>query len=175
MIRFIAIAVFSMFLTACASGARMNNMAYIGEYDGQVKLSSKLNNQIQVMNVTGGKGTNPLWTSEIDNDAFLYALKQSLNSHGVLANTSGRYNLNVKMKEVKQPFLGIDMTVTTFIDYQLTDTATNKIILNEIIEGQHTATMGDAFLGVERLRLANEGSAKENIKNFITKLSKSKI
>jgi hypothetical protein len=31
--------------------------------------------------------------------------------------------------------------------------------------------MGDAFVGVERLRLANEGAAKENIAQGLSKIS----
>jgi len=33
----------------------------------------------------------------------------------------------------------------------------------KIIKSPYTVTVGDAFAGIKRLQLANEGSAKENI------------
>ena len=37
---------------------------------------------------------------------------------------------------------------------------------------KHTAKASDAFAGVKRLRLANEGSAKENINMVLAELAK---
>ena len=79
------------------------------------------------------------------------------------------------MVEIDQPSFGFDMTVTTHVRYVLTDTTINSVIYDEIIVAPHTATVGDAFAGVKRLRLANEGSGKKNIEGLLEKLSKLKI
>jgi hypothetical protein len=39
------------------------------------------------------------------------------------------------------------------------------------VASEHTAKMGDAFAGVARLRMANEGAAKANIQQAITEIS----
>ena len=40
-----------------------------------------------------------------------------------------------------------------------------------VVSAVGTAGVGDAFIGVERLKIANERSVKENIKLFLTKFS----
>jgi hypothetical protein len=67
---------------------------------------------------------------------------------------------------VDQPLVGFDMTVTTTVTYTLLDPAGNQV-WSKSVSAPHTATVSDAFLGVERLRLANEGSAKENIRRAL--------
>ena len=70
---------------------------------------------------------------------------------------------------------GMNLTVTTYVNYVLTDSSNNTVILNETIEAPYTATVGDSFAAIKRLRLANEGSGKENIKGLLEKLSALKI
>ncbi|MEL7488281.1 MAG: hypothetical protein AAGJ87_13820, partial [Pseudomonadota bacterium] len=60
--------------------------------------------------------------------------------------------------------------VTSTVDYTLTNVATGDVVLQETVESAYTAKPGDAFLGVERLRLANEGSIKGNISSIIEKM-----
>jgi hypothetical protein len=45
----------------------------------------------------------------------------------------------------------------------------------KIIKASHTVTVGDAFIGLERLKMANEGSGKKKIGEFMKALSKLKI
>ena len=70
---------------------------------------------------------------------------------------------------------GIDMTVITYIRYRLTDLQTTMTIFDKTIIASYTATFSDAFLGTDRLKMANEGSGKENIKGLIEKLETLKI
>ena len=51
----------------------------------------------------------------------------------------------------------------------------NKNVLNEDLNAEFTATVSDASAGIKRLRMANEGSIKENIKQLIDKLSQLNI
>lgn len=64
----------------------------------------------------------------------------------------------------------MNFNVTTRIEYILY--FENNIKYQTIVTANGTATMNDAFVGTKRLRIANENSAKENIKNFIEELSK---
>jgi hypothetical protein len=70
---------------------------------------------------------------------------------------------------------GLDFDVMTSIRYELIDTKSGQSIFAETVDANYTATVSDAFIAIERLRLANEGSAKHNIKGFLEKLSELKI
>lgn len=170
-IRFTPILAVCVFLLACASGATMENMAYHGD---NKTYDERLKNNVEVASVSGGESTNALWTSEISSEAFSSAVKQSLSEQGLLSE-NGKYQLQVKMIEVDQPTFGFDMTVTTHVQYVLTDTSNNSVILDEVIVAPHTATTGDAFAGYKRLKIANEGSGRKNIEGLLEKLSELKI
>lgn len=159
------------YLFGCASGAKMEDMVFQGP---QKNYSDALQKNMEVAKVSGGEKTNPAWTSEISNEAFSEAVKNSLVSQG-LYSPAGKYQLEVQMIKVDQPMFGLDFEVTTNVRYTLTNTITSKVVLDETVIAPHTATMGDAFAAVKRLRLANEGSANKNIENFLSKLSQLEI
>lgn len=169
--KFASILATCIFLFGCASGAKMDNMTYQGD---QKEYDEKLKNNVEVASVAGGESTNAAWTSEISNESFSGAVKISLSEQGLLSE-NGKYQLQITMVEIDQPSFGFDMTVTTHVRYVLTDTTINSVIYDEIIVAPHTATVSDAFAGVKRLRLANEGSGKKNIEGLLEKLSKLEI
>ncbi|WP_323751421.1 hypothetical protein [Marinobacter sp.] len=172
LLRFLVIAASAIYLSGCASGAKMDNMIY----DGPAKIyDAELENNMGISNVTGGTKTNPAWTSEIDNNAFSGAIKESLLQQGLLSG-KGRYQLEVILLEVVQPLFGLDFTVTTHVKYLLTDRENNgAVVMNETIVAPYTATFGDAFAAIKRLRLANEGSGKANIASLLAALSELEI
>lgn len=160
-----------LYLFGCASGAKQENIVYRGMVSAQPEA---LKQNIAVDNVSGGQRTNPAWTSEISNEAFGSALKQSL-AHQNLLGDNGRYRLKVELVNVDQPLFGLNATLNTSIRYTLVDRQTSQTVMSETVNASYTATIGDAFVGVTRLRLANEGSAKKNIQNFIERLSGLKL
>lgn len=168
-ISFIFVAI--LYLSGCASGAKVENMTYQG---AQKNYSEELKQSVEVAEVSGGKETNPLWTSEISSDAFSTAVKQSLSEQGLLSD-EGRYKLTVNMLKVDQPFMGFDLEVTTYVQYSLVDSKDNLVVFKETIIAPYTATMNDAFAAVKRLRLANEGAGKKNIEALLEKLSELNI
>jgi hypothetical protein len=157
----------ALYLSGCASGAKMKNMTFQGE---QKSYFDVLNDNIELSNVSGGQKTNPLWTSEISSEAFSGAVRGSLQAQGLLSD-DGRYKLVVNMLKVDQPIFGLDFEVTTHVQYLLTDSATQSIVFDETIIAPHTATFKDAFVAVKRLRLANEGAGRKNIEALLDKLS----
>lgn len=159
------------YLWGCASGAKMEGMVFHGdkkEYSDEIKTNMGLGE------VSGGEKTNPAWTSEIDNDAFSGAVKESLRSQG-LYSENGKYRLEVKMLKVDQPLFGLDLEVTTHVQYILTHVETSTVIFDDTVIAPHTAGVSDAFAAVKRLRLANEGSAQKNIEGLLNKLSELRI
>lgn len=158
-----------MLLIGCASPAQFENMIVKQAPDNI--FDSALKEQVEVATVQGGSETNPLWVSQISNSNFQKAVEESLSIQGLLAD-DGRFNLKVTLLNVDQPMFGLDFEVVTSVNYIVVDNTTNKVLLDETIKAAHTATFGDAFDGVTRLRIANEGSGKNNIKMFLEQLSK---
>jgi hypothetical protein len=164
----------SLFVMAggCASSARMTQMTVTTPDAARHAAATPLRDNVTVKDVSGGDKTNPLWKSEIGNDEFRGALESSLKSAGLLEGRKGggKYALSAKLTGVDQPLFGFNTTVTTHVAYVLTDTATGKALLDESVSAEFTAKVSDAFLGVKRLQIANEGAARANIAQSIEKL-----
>jgi hypothetical protein len=78
--------------------------------------------------------------------------------------------LDAELVEIDQPTIGFTFTVHSTVRYTLRDINTRKSVMDEIIKTSGTATTGDAFAGVTRLRIATERSAQENLQKLINKL-----
>ncbi|QHS10273.1 hypothetical protein [Sinimarinibacterium sp. NLF-5-8] len=120
--------------------------------------------------VEGGKQTNPLWVSQVSNEAFAQALQLSLQQAGYLSGAHNQYALRATLMALDKPLIGLNMTSTAQVSYVLRDAASDQVIFNEQIVASHTATVGDAFVAAKRVRLANEGAIRANIEKFIRRL-----
>lgn len=157
-------------LGGCASPAKVDQMT-ARDTSTQGLVSEELRENILVTSVIGGDETNPLWTSEISSNDFRMALQDSLRAAGLLSQfTQGAYELEASLQEVKQPLFGFSLTVVTTVFYELIDSASRKTLFKDEIRASHTATFSDAAFAPKRLRLANEGSARKNIEEFIRRL-----
>jgi hypothetical protein len=156
--------------SGCASEARIGAMTVPESPDTIIGKSSPLYSAIEVGAVTGGSATNPLWQSTVTNDNFRAALEQSLALHAMKAPDRGRYLINAELVSLDRPFAAFDMTVTAKVHYTVLAAASRTVRLDTIMETPFTADFSDAFLGVERLRIANEGAMRENIDAIIKRL-----
>lgn len=161
----------AMFLGGCASGATAQGMT-VKAADLKTPAGPEVAKSVTVGVVTGGEKTDAMWgVSQIDNPAFKRALVSSLRKAGLLSDDShAKYVVTAELIALKQPFFGMDMKVTSRIRYTLKDMATGAVVLDEEVIAPYTATVGDAFVGAQRLRLANEGSARKSIATLIEKL-----
>lgn len=164
------------FLTGCVSGAKVDRMV-VGIPGSEMSSTTgtaneKLRQSVAVGSVDGGSETYRLWVSQISNENFKDALSKSLKNSGIeSANPDqARYVLSASIRKVDQPWFGFDMTVDTVISYVLTEKASSKVLLNQEIAASHTADFTEALYGPSRLRLANEGSAKQNIAKLLSSL-----
>lgn len=159
-----------MLLQACSSGARMNAMTVNTTADTIITEKNEFYQAMEIAGVTGGQKTNPLWTSEVGNEEFEQALLNSLKAHAMISVGEAKYKLVATLEEVKQPFIGFDMTVKSKVRYELTSVENQNVVYNEVVDNEYTAEFGDSFLASKRLQLANEGAIRENILNFIEKI-----
>ena len=127
------------------------------------------------VNVLGGKETGAMDKSQISNEAFMQAIADSLYKSGlfseIIHGKNADYLLNVMIFNLTQPSFGLSFTVKMEAVWSLAHADSKKVIMRESIRSSFTATMGEAFAAVTRLRLATEGAAQENIRLGIKKLS----
>jgi hypothetical protein len=163
-------------LSGCASPARIDQMTVSVSPDQRI-APTPLRTNIAVRDVTGGKDTNPMWVSNVGSSEFEQALEASLRDAGLLSagKQAGKYTLVAHLENVDQPMAGFNMTVTATVMYSLVERATGKEVFNRRISLPFTATVGDAFAGTERMRLANEGAVRVNIKQLISELFAIKV
>ena len=169
-ISLIALVSFGFVLTGCAtpsnkaamSISKVEQAASNPEYLGAFKLG----------NILGGKETNPLWTSQVSNGSFKAALEDSLRNVRYLASGSeGVFVIDANLQKLDQPLFGLTFDVTSEVSYRIEGRGYTKTLQ---IVSVGTATVSDAFIGIERLRIANERSIKQNITDFINTVDRDK-
>ena len=155
-------------LSACAAPAKRESMEIPVADQAVYSADRFLSEKVSVGTVSGGKDTNPAWTSEISGSDSGAALRRSLET-AKLSTTglTASFILDANLIEVDQPMFGFTMTVHTTVQYTLRNAESGSVVLQEVIYADGQASPGDAFAGVKRLRLANERSAQENIRRII--------
>ncbi len=160
-------------LSGCATAAKPEAMI-VSTQATDKPFPQSLAHSMCVRNVSGGEKTNALWVSKVDNDGFRSALNSSLASAALNAASDGcPYPIDVNLLGLSQPSIGFDMTVTAHVNYKVYDPKAQPVLL-ETIDSPFTATMKDAFLGVKRLQMANEGAIRVSIQTFFDKLKDAK-
>ena len=159
----------SLLMYGCASGPTASSMIASVKTQSQVVADGSL----VVGEVTGGKETNPMLVSSIDNESFREALYKSILSAGLFQETllegDEGYFLDTEIisQEVKS---GINMSATILVRYELYKKNEHKPVWSENIFSQHEASFEETFYGVKRAQLANEGAVKDNITKLILML-----
>lgn len=124
----------------------------------------------------GGSETSAMEISNISNDDFAKAIEESIIKSGlftqVIQTQDSNYLLNVTIIDISKPWFGLNSTVSMEAAWSLVNTVSKDIVMRESIKSSYTATIGDALIGVTRLRLALEGSARENIRSGLIAISK---
>jgi hypothetical protein len=163
-----AVIVLATGLTGCATGAKSDAMVV-----EKVAIAHQSSSNVTVA-VSGGKSTSSMGASQISDTEFAQALSDSISKSGLFKEviaSGGRYKLNAFIGKVDQPMMGFSMTVKMEVSYTLVDTQSGKTVWTKNVASEHTAKTSEAFAGVKRLQLANEGAAKANIEEAITDIS----
>ena len=177
MLRFTALAALILAtLGACAQPASYAAMVVDAQaVDTARGPAPSYRETLVVAPVRGGKETSPLWTSQVGNAEFQEALTRSLiatklASANILINpgaANGRYRLEAALQSLQQPLMGFDLTVTATVAYKLTEISTGAVVYESTLVTPATATMSDALIAVERLKLANEKAIRANLTKLV--------
>lgn len=155
-------------LGGCATPATSQAMTV--KPGAMAPANPRLKGQVAIAEVKGGKDTNPLWTSQVDANGFRKALNDSLAIAGYLATdpNTAKYKVSADLVSLDQPMFGLTYDVKSNVKYQVTGAAAPR---SYDVQATGTAGTSDAFVGFERLRIANERSILENIKEFMNRLA----
>jgi hypothetical protein len=166
----LTLAVLIAVLTGCASPAQVSNMKATPAIDGK-----KFARSIKV-EVKGGAETESLSSSNVSNTDLKAAIELSIESSGlfksIVQGKDGDYELSVTVTQINKPLFGASFTVTMETAWSLVKISDKSIAMRKVILSSHTVSIGDAFVGVTRLRLAVEGAVQDNIKQGLEAISK---
>jgi hypothetical protein len=174
----VALIVMAGLVAGCATPARIEQMKVDAPLAARVAASnSALKEKVALKDVTGGRETNPMWVSSVGSAEFERALEQSLQEVGLLAlnRQASPFHLTAHLLKLDQPLMGASMTVTATVQYSLVERTTGKEVFSRTLSTPYTAAWNASFLGAERLKLANEGAIRENIKQLIETLIPMKL
>ena len=164
-------------VTGCAKPAKVNEMVSGPRASASTPANPALHEAACVEQVSGGKLTNPLWVSEVDNLGFLRALKHSLDANRLLVKRPEdcRFGINANLLGLSQPFIGIDVEVTANVNYTVRQAGVDAPYMLQTETSAYTSRFTEEkILWAERLQEANEGAVRKNIGAFIDALLASK-
>jgi len=126
--------------------------------------------------VRGGEESDPMFKgSRISSRDLRAALEEAFRRAGYFpgpAQGGGRdYYMTADILSQTQPAAGFDMTATLRVRYILTCTGDPAFCWSQDVSSSHTATVGDAFVGAERLNKANEGAVRNNLGELLKRLA----
>ena len=81
----------------------------------------------------------------------------------VVQGNNGDYQLSVRVTSLTKPIFGTTFTVDMETAWSLTRMSDRSSVMRKSVKSTGTATMGEAFVAVTRLRLAVEAAARDNI------------
>lgn len=106
---------------------------------------------------------------------FSEALAASLRKTALFKSVGGSGNpafrLQTTIEDLAQPAAGFNMTVQLEVDWKLIHISDSRVVWHEKVHSSYTASLGAAFAGWTRMRIATEGAARKNIEEGIAKLT----
>ena len=156
-----AIAAITLLLGACASPA---DRAAMTPQDLVVSKHHPYSLRVQT---GGGAETGAMDSSNIaDTDlkaAIEDAVVKSKLFKTIVQGSDGDYELSVRVTSLSKPLFGATFTVELETAWSLTRVSDRSAVMRKSVKSSGTATMGEAFAGVTRLRMAVEAATRNNI------------
>lgn len=159
-------------LSGCAQPTEPENMAVNAAQGVAVSEKSPYFKNVAVKAVSGGSETNPMLAASISDADFKIALDKSLKQANLGSEGDARYQLTAHIKHVDTPVFAANMNIKMSVAYHLEDKKTGAPVFSQTLDSVGRATVGDAFVAVERLRLAKEDAAKKNITMLLQHFNK---
>jgi hypothetical protein len=163
----VAVCAAAVVMAGCATASKPEDLV-----PATVNAGTKHAQSVSIA-VAGGSETSALGKSQISNEAFQQAIVSSIEKNktfsSVVKGATGDYRLGVTVVNMDQPSFGFSFTVKMEAAWSLKK-ADGTVVMQEVIKSEGTAGATDAFAGTERLRLANEAAARNNIAAALAKI-----
>jgi hypothetical protein len=125
--------------------------------------------------VAGGLESNPATKLRLSDATVTEALVASIEKHEVFSRVikgnGADYQLAVNLISGDFPAFAGTFTVKAELAWSL-KRADGKVVWQESIKTEGTSVAGEAFAGVERVRMATERAVRESIAQGLAKISK---
>jgi len=154
----------------CASGAGARAMVALDALPAGCPVSGALHAAVALGSVGGGRETGGLDNPHVSDANLARALRLTLEHHELLGADDAPFRLDVQLVELAQPTRGYTMEVVAFVRYRLVAQPSGELVLDDVIPGACTREYEDAWIGYERLRLANEGAVRASLGSFLETL-----
>lgn len=132
--------------------------------------ASSYRGAITVAPVSIGTDTSVPWTSQIGSAEFQEALVRTLMLANLASTQSGRFRLEAILLRFERPWAGFAMTVAASVAYRLTEMSTGAVVYQETRTSLGTATLNDAIMNENRLRIAQERALRANLRKLVEDL-----
>lgn len=158
---FFAVSAVALALTGCSAPASREAMT-----PQTVAVNKHFLNSLSVQ-TSGGASTGAMDSSNISDAELKAAIEdavvQSKLFKSIVQGVGGDYELSVRVTTLSKPIFGGAFTVDLETAWSLTKMVDRSVVFRQAVKSSGTATMGDAFVAVTRLRLAVEAAARDNI------------
>ena len=148
-------------LVGCSSPASREGMTPTG-----LTTSKHFPHSLAVQ-ASGGAETGAMDSSNIADADLKAAIEDAVVQNklfkSIVQGAGGDYALSVRVTSLAKPIFGTTFTVEMETGWSLSRTADQSVVMRKSVKSSGTATMGDAFAAVTRLRLAVEAAARDNI------------
>ncbi|MCJ7422085.1 hypothetical protein [Sphingomicrobium astaxanthinifaciens] len=166
-IRPVVIVACAVGLSACA--AKPVNMTVGQVATVEAHRLAPLHQTITLVEVSGGKETK--LSSQVSDEAFMEALRQSLANNNLLAAGMGDYELAAELVRIKKPALLVSSGVRSKVRYRLSDRQTGELLMDEMVRTKYVEPFGTAWTSEMRIRKSIEGSLRQNVVLFMQRLA----
>lgn len=166
-------ALLAIMLTGCSTPPKREAMAPQG-----LLISSHFPQSVHVQ-TAGGAATSAVSGTNISDVDLKIAIENAIAQNkvfkSIVQTTDADYELNVSIVSLSKPFVGLTFDVDMEAAWSLTKQADHSVVLRKSVKSRGTATVGDAFVAVTRLRLAVENAARDNISQGLKALAELKL
>jgi hypothetical protein len=168
-IRLVIVCAVVTWLAGCASPASRDALVV-----DDVSLGAKHPYSVSV-STSGGGETSAMDYTNISNEDLAAAIEESITTSGlfssVIKGDGADYKLRVSLVSMSKPMFGFSFKIDMEMAWSLVNERTGEAVMRESIKSTHTATAGEAFAAVTRIRLAVEGAAQNNIRQGLQKIA----
>lgn len=160
---------FAAMVTGCSSPAKREAMT------PQALTTSKHHPYSLSVQVRGGSDTGAMDSSNISDADLKAAIEDAVVQNklfkSIVQGAGGEYELSVTVTSLSKPLFGTTFTVQMETGWSLSRASDRSVVMRKAVKSSGTATMGDAFAAVTRLRLAVEAAARDNISQGLASIA----